>query len=84
MRLADTRVAFIQPDAPGEGPLGAFLQPPTSGVYALVWRVEDEAAAEAFVQAKGLRTTRDGCIASGFAIHPDDFMGARHEFVAAR
>jgi catechol 2,3-dioxygenase-like lactoylglutathione lyase family enzyme len=83
VRVADARVAFIQPDAPGEGPLGAFLTPPTSGVYSLVWRVEDAAAAEAFIQGKGLRTTREGCVTSGFAIHPDDFLGARHEFTAA-
>jgi catechol 2,3-dioxygenase-like lactoylglutathione lyase family enzyme len=83
LRLAETRVAFVQPDAPEEGPLGAFLAPPTSGVYALVWRVEDLAAAEAFVREKGLRTTRDGCVSAGFAIDPDDFLGARHEFVAA-
>lgn len=82
VRLAATQVAFIQPEAAGEGPLGGFLQPPTSGVYALVWRVEDEGRAEAFLQEKGLRTTRANCVSSGFAIEPDDFLGGRHEFVA--
>jgi catechol 2,3-dioxygenase-like lactoylglutathione lyase family enzyme len=80
LRLGDAQVAFIQPDQSAEGPLGAFLQPPTSGVYSLVWRVEDEAAAEAFVRGRGLRTTREGCVSSGFAIDPGDFLGARHEF----
>lgn len=84
LRLADTQVAFIQPDDPKTGPLGAFLQPPTSGVHAMVWRVEDEAAAEAWVRKKGLRTTRENCVSAGFAIEPDDFLSARHEFVAGR
>jgi catechol 2,3-dioxygenase-like lactoylglutathione lyase family enzyme len=81
VRLADTRVAFIQPDDAGTGPLGAFLEPPTSGVYALVWRVEDAAAAEAVFQKKGLHTTRAACVSSGFAIDPRDFLDARHEFI---
>lgn len=83
IRLADAKIAFIQPDDPASGPLGGFLQPPTSGVYALVWQVEDPGRAEAFIHAKGLRTTREACASAGFAIEPADFMGARHEFVAA-
>jgi catechol 2,3-dioxygenase-like lactoylglutathione lyase family enzyme len=82
VRLADTDVVFVQPDDPAAGPLGEFLQPPSSGVYALVWRVEDEAAAEAVFTGQGLRTTRDGCVSAGFAIAPEDFLGARHEFTA--
>jgi catechol 2,3-dioxygenase-like lactoylglutathione lyase family enzyme len=81
LRLADTHVAFIQPDEPQSGPFGEFLRPPTSGVHAMVWKVEDEAAAEAYVHKKGLRTTRENCVSSGFAIEPEDFHGARHEFV---
>lgn len=81
LRLAETNVAFIQPDDPETGPLGDFLKPPTSGVHAMVWRVEDEAAAEAWVRKKGLRTTREHCVSAGFAIAPEDFQGARHEFV---
>jgi len=81
LRLADTKVAFTQPDDAGDGPLGRFLAPPTSGIYALVWQVEDEAIAETFFQKKGLRTTRRDCLSPGFAIEPEDFLGARHEFV---
>ena len=81
VRLADTTVAFIQPDDTNTGPLGAFLTPPTSGVYSLVWSVESEAAAEAFFHRKGVRTTREHCVSGGFAIDPRDFLGARHEFV---
>lgn len=82
LRLAQTTVGFIQPDDVESGPLGAFLQPPTSGVHAMVWRVEDEAAAEAYVRTKGLRTTRENCVSRGFAIEPGDFQGARHEFAS--
>jgi hypothetical protein len=81
LRLADTHVAFTQPDDARDGPLARFLAPPTSGIYALVWQVEDETVAEAFFQKKGLRTTREDCVSSGFAIEPEDFLGARHEFV---
>jgi catechol 2,3-dioxygenase-like lactoylglutathione lyase family enzyme len=81
VRLADTNVAFIQPDEPNESTLGAFLAPPSSGVYALVWQVEDASRAREFFESKGVRTTREGSVSSGFAIDPDDFLGARHEFV---
>lgn len=81
VRLGGTEIAFLQPDAPEDGPLSAFLARPNSGLYALVWRVEDEAAAEAFIRAKGLAPTREGCAGGGFAIDPRDFFGARHEFV---
>lgn len=83
VRLAGTNIAFIQPDQLAEGPLGAFLAPPTSGVYALVWQVEDASAARDFFESKGVRTTREDCVSSGFAIDPRDFLDARHEFVQA-
>lgn len=81
LSLGDARVAFTQPDDPDNGPLGTFLAPPCSGIYAQVWQVEDEEKAEAFFHKKALRTTRDACVSSGFAIEPEDFLGARHEFV---
>jgi catechol 2,3-dioxygenase-like lactoylglutathione lyase family enzyme len=83
LRLGDANVALIQPDDPASGMLGAFVQPPTSGVYALVWAVEDPDRAQAFFEEKGLRVTREDCVSGGFAIDPADFLGARHEFVAA-
>ena len=82
VRLAGTNIAFIQPDDARSGPLGTFLTPPTSGVYSLVWCVEDERAAQQFFHKKGLRTTREHCVSAGFAIEPADFLGARHEFVS--
>lgn len=82
IRLGDTQVAFIQPDDTGAGALGAFLGKPQNGIYALVWRVADEAAARRHFDGKlKLRLTSDGCVSPGFAIDPDDFMGARHEFI---
>jgi catechol 2,3-dioxygenase-like lactoylglutathione lyase family enzyme len=80
VQLGGSRVAFIQPDDSSGGPLGTFLEPPTSGLYSLVWRVADLEAAERFFHAHGLRTTREACISGGFAIDPDDFLSARHEF----
>ena len=81
--IGDTRVAFIQPDAPRSGPLGAFLGKEQSGIYALVWKIADAAQARAhFSEKLKLRLTREGCASSGFAIDPDDFLGARHEFVS--
>ena len=83
VRLGGTQVAFIQPDDFKQGPLAEFLEPPTSGIYALVWRVEDLQAAEAFFRQKDVRTTRQDCVSAGFAIDPRDFSSARHEFTAA-
>ena len=82
VRLGDTRVAFVQPDDAGAGPLGAFLGKVQNGIYALVWQVEDMARAEAHFTGKcKLRLTREGCVSAGFAIDPEDFLGARHEFL---
>jgi catechol 2,3-dioxygenase-like lactoylglutathione lyase family enzyme len=85
VRLGDTDVAFIQPDDTGSGPLGDFLAKPQNGIYALVWRVADEAQAkDHFTGGRlKLRLTQEGCISAGFAIEPEDFFGARHEFVNA-
>ena len=81
IRIADTNIAFIQPDDQEGGPLGTFVTPPSSGVYALVWQIEDESKALAHFESKGVRTTREGCVSPGFAIDPRDFLDARHEFV---
>jgi catechol 2,3-dioxygenase-like lactoylglutathione lyase family enzyme len=83
VRLAGTRVAFIQPDDVKQGPLAEFLEPPTSGIYSLVWRVDDTDAAERFFRGKGLSTTREACVSGDFAIDPRDFSSARHEFIRA-
>ena len=85
LRVGDTRVAFIQPDDTESGQLGAFLAKEQNGIYALVWQVADAAAARAHFEGGMLkmRTTPQGCVSPGFAIEPDDFFGARHEFVPA-
>ena len=84
IRIGDTDVAFLQPDDAESGPLGAFLAKPQNGIYALVWQIADEAGARAHFTSKcNLRLTSEGCVSPGFAIEPDDFLGARHEFVAA-
>lgn len=84
-RIGDTRVAFIQPDDTQAGPLGAFLGKAQNGVYALVWRIEDEDRARRHFTGEqlGMRLTQAGCVSSGFAIDPQDFFGARHEFVVS-
>jgi catechol 2,3-dioxygenase-like lactoylglutathione lyase family enzyme len=83
LRIGDTNVAFFQPDDPFSGPLGAFLARKQNGIYALVWQVED--AEKAMAHFTGgllqLRLTREACVSEGFAIEPDDFLGARHEFL---
>jgi catechol 2,3-dioxygenase-like lactoylglutathione lyase family enzyme len=82
VRIGDTEVAFIQPDDVAAGPLGEFLGKTQNGIYALVWRIADETQARAHFEGKmKMRLTQDGCISPGFAIAPEDFLGARHEFV---
>lgn len=84
VRLGDTQVAFIQPDDTKSGPLGAFLAREQNGIYALVWTIADEEAAKAHFSGGRLklRLTQEGCVSTGFAIDPEDFLGARHECVA--
>ena len=83
IQLGDTKVAFIQPEDPTSGPLGTFLAKDQNGIYALVWQVEDsERAASHFTGQCKLRLTSEGCVSPGFAIEPEDFFGARHEFVS--
>ncbi len=83
LQIGDTRVAFIQPDDTASGPLGAFLGKVQNGIYALVWQVADEAKARGHFDKLSLRQTGEGCVSPGFAIDPEDFLGARHEFVTA-
>jgi catechol 2,3-dioxygenase-like lactoylglutathione lyase family enzyme len=84
IQVGDTRVAFLQPDDSASGPLGAFLGKKQNGIYALVWQVADAEAAKAHFAGGllNLRLTQAACVSPGFAIEPDDFLGARHEFVA--
>lgn len=82
LQVGDTRVAFIQPDDTEAGPLGAFLAKEQNGIYALVWKIADEGKARAhFADKLKLRLTQGDCVTPGFAIDPEDFLGARHEFV---
>lgn len=82
LQVGDTRVAFIQPDDTESGPLGAFLAKEQNGIYALVWKIADEGKARAhFADKLKLRLAQDDCVTPGFAIDPEDFLGARHEFV---
>ena len=85
IRIGDTNVAFIQPDDTMSGPLGAFLGKKQNGIYALVWQVADADKARAHFTGGllQLRLTEEDCVSPGFAIHPDDFFGGRHEFLAA-
>ena len=84
IRVGDTTVAFLQPHDTSAGPLGEFLAKKQNGIYALVWQVADPARARAHFTGGllQLRVTDEDCISLGFAIHPDDFFGGRHEFVA--
>lgn len=85
LQVGDTRVAFLQPNDASGGPLGAFLQKPQNGIYALVWQIADEERALAHFSGRlNLRLTREHCASTGFAIEPDDFLGARHEFVVGK
>lgn len=83
LQIGDTKVAFMQPDDTASGPLGAFLGKAQNGIYALVWQVADEAKARGHFDKLSLRQTGEGCVSPGFAIDPEDFLGARHEFVTA-
>ncbi len=80
LRLGDANIALIAPDDAEAGALGAFLGKNGGGIYAMVWRVQDEARARADFTTKKLGLITQGCVGGGFAIDPSDFRGARHEF----
>ncbi len=81
--LGDALVALIAADDPHSGTIGAYFSRPVSGVYALVWQVDDPAAARRHFEEAGLKLTAATLPGCDFAIDPDDMMGARHEFIAA-
>jgi hypothetical protein len=83
IRIGDTDVAFLQPINTEFGPLAAFLKRKQNGIYALVWKIEDEDKARRHFMGGllNMRLTEEDCVSSGFAIHPDDFFGGRHEFL---
>ncbi len=88
IRLGDTCIVLLpdMPCAPGahapgvESPEAPY---PKAGVYALVWDVDDLAAARAHIQGIGLPTVASTLHAKGFAIDPAAMYGARHEFALA-
>lgn len=82
--LGDTVIALIVADEPATGPVSTYFSSPVSGIYALVWEVDDLAVAEAHLSMLGVRTEPATLDAAGFAIPPLQMFGARHEFVLSR
>jgi hypothetical protein len=68
------------PDDGGAAEFAAFAAARNSCFYALCWLVDDLDRTEAYLRARGVRTTREGCGLGGLAIEPDDMFGVRHEF----
>lgn len=64
----------------GDDAFSQYAAARNSCFYALCWLVSDLAQTEAYLTARGLRITRDGCGLGSFAVEPDDMFGARHEF----
>lgn len=79
IRVADGLFAFMRPEAGGAGPLSDFLAGPNSGVYALVWRIDDVERAKAWFSRLKLATGPDG-LDGALALSRDAMLGARHEF----
>ena len=81
--VGGTKLALIAADDLNTGPLGAYFSRPASGVYALVWEVDDLIAARTHMQGLDLPLIPSEFDKEGFAIHPVAMLGARHEFVLA-
>jgi hypothetical protein len=64
----------------GDDPFSQYAGARNSCFYALCWLVSDLAQTEAYLTARGLRITRDGCGLGSFAVEPGDMFGVRHEF----
>lgn len=84
LRLGDTRITLIAADEPTEGLIGDYFSRPASGVYALVWQVENLDTARDYFRSRDLKLIEPALADEGFAIDPNSMSGARHEFVAVR
>lgn len=82
LRLGDTRVALIAAHDPITGPIAEYFSRPVSGVYALVWQVENLEAARSYFTWRQLPVQQPMLSAQGLAIDPQAMAGARHEFIA--
>jgi catechol 2,3-dioxygenase-like lactoylglutathione lyase family enzyme len=81
--LGDTKVALISADDPANGSVGDYFSRPASGVFALVWEVENLSVARSHLEGIGLKLVPSLLHAEGFAIDPAEMHGARHEYVRA-
>jgi len=68
------------PEGDGTDAFSQYAAGRNSCFYALCWVVADLEQTEAYMKARGLRTTHEGCALGAFAIEPDDMFGVRHEF----
>jgi catechol 2,3-dioxygenase-like lactoylglutathione lyase family enzyme len=79
--LGDTKVALFSADDPTSGVFADYFTKPRSGIFALVWEVDNLTAARAHIEERGHVTGPSLLDPDGFAISQDSFYGARHEFV---
>jgi catechol 2,3-dioxygenase-like lactoylglutathione lyase family enzyme len=77
--LGDTRVALVAADNPQTGLFAQYFSRPVSGVFSLVWEVDDLDAARAHLNGIGLPRV-PSALGLSFAIDPGAMRGARHEF----
>ncbi len=79
--LGDTNVLLFQADDPAAGLAGDYFSKPVSGIYTLVWEVDDIQVAERYLLETGITPEKAKLEEHGIAIPAEQMFGARHEFV---
>lgn len=82
-RLGDTNVLLFQADDPTTGLAGEYFSKPVSGIYTLVWEVDNLQVAERYLHDIGINAEVAKLEERGIAIPSEQMFGARHEFVLA-
>ena len=86
--LGDQVFCLCVPRSGSAGPIGRYLEERGPGTYSLTWKVGGlnafrghlDRSREMGVLEAPVRLRSDLCATGEFAIDPDDFFGARHEF----
>jgi hypothetical protein len=84
VRVGDTIMGLLEPGDSSSSPLKDYLARPHSGVYAVVWQVDDVAEARKHFESVEAAVEQATLSADGIAIAPASLFGARHEFIPSK
>jgi 4-hydroxyphenylpyruvate dioxygenase-like putative hemolysin len=83
IELGDARIGVISPTTDEPGPFTDYFAGSASGLYAMVWQVDDPARSKAYFEGAGAPIIAGVTNPEAFGLGLDFMFGARHEFVAS-